>query len=123
MSDLEGEQERAAGLSAALDDTRQRLSAAESAKEVAEARLARAQKQVAAANQAAAELEAKGEALASQLKVMNTVLVGQGARENNLAFTAVPSRSMHILADRMLTTHAICAPKCFPSNPRSVRSR
>ena len=68
MSDLEGEQERAAGLVAALDDTRARLAAAEGAKEVAEARMARAQKQVAAANEAAAELEAKAVALAEQLQ-------------------------------------------------------
>lgn len=68
MSDLEGEQERAAGLAAALDDTRARLAASEGAKEVAEARMARAQKQVAAANEAAAELEAKATALATQLQ-------------------------------------------------------
>jgi hypothetical protein len=69
LSDLEGEQERAAGLAAALDDARAKLVSAEGCKEVAEARLVRAQKQVAVANEAAAELEAKNNALAAQLKV------------------------------------------------------
>lgn len=69
MADLEGEQERAAGLAAALDDARGRLTAAEGAKEVAEARQGRAQKQVAAANEAAGELEAKAAALAAALQV------------------------------------------------------
>lgn len=69
MRDLEGEQERAAGLAAALDDARAKLSAAEGAREVAEARLVRAQRQVAAANEAAAELEGRVSGLASQLTV------------------------------------------------------
>jgi DNA repair exonuclease SbcCD ATPase subunit len=76
MSDLEGEQERTAGLSAALEDTRARLTTAESAREAAEARMARAQKQVEAANAAAAELETKAVALSSQLKVRDQEVAG-----------------------------------------------
>lgn len=69
VADLEGEQERAAGLSAALDDARKRLAAAEGAQEVAEARLARAQKQVATASDSAGQLEAKAQVLETQLQV------------------------------------------------------
>ena len=81
MADLEAEQEKAAGLGAALDDTRQRLAAAEGEKEVANARLARAQKQVVAANEAAADLDAKATGLAAQLQVVSEAYVGP--REGN----------------------------------------